>query len=132
MLDIEIKTIPDNKQRYNTVGDYWKKEGKGIFHISDMNNWTHEILIAVHEIVEESLCRARGISNDAITTFDEQYENGRTYGVLDEPGNDPKAPYYKEHQFATKIEKLFAEELGVNWEEYNNLIAKLDDPTQEK
>lgn len=25
MLNIEIKTIPDKDQRYDTVGDYWKK-----------------------------------------------------------------------------------------------------------
>lgn len=126
MLNIEIKTIPDGEQRYNTVGDYWKEGNKEIVRVSDMDNWKYEILVATHEVVEEALCKARGINDDDITNFDEQYEIERKYGVIDEPGNDPRAPYYKEHQFATKIEKLFAEELGVDWDEYNKLITKFD------
>ena len=39
MLNIEIKTIPDAEQRYNTVGDYWKEDGKDVVRISDMGNW---------------------------------------------------------------------------------------------
>lgn len=126
MLNIEIKTIPDKEQRYNTVGDYWKKDGKDIVRISDMGNWKYEMLIVIHELIEESLCRARGISDDAITEFDEQYEKGRKYGVLDEPGNDSEAPYHAEHVFATKIEKYVAEELNIDWEKYNKLTAKFD------
>lgn len=132
MLNIEIKTVPDGEQRYNTVGDYWGENGKEIVRVSDMDNWKYEILVAAHEIVEDALCKARGISDDDITNFDKQYEIERKYGVLDEPGNDPRAPYYKEHQFATKIEKLFAEELGVDWDEHNKLIAKFDDLSLEK
>lgn len=132
MLDINIKTIPDGSQRYNTVGDYWKENGQENFRISDMHNWKYEILVGLHELVEESLCRTRGISEEAITAFDEQYEKRRKYGVLDEPGNDPSAPYHKEHLFATKIEKLVANELGVNWEEYNDAIVHLDDKNRTK
>ena len=129
MLNIEIKTIADKKQRYNTVGDYWDKNGKSFFRVSDMNNWKYEILIALHEIVEAYLCKSRSISENSISKFDEQYEKNRKYGILDEPGNNPNAPYYKEHQFATKIEKLFAKELNIDWKEYNALITKLDDLT---
>lgn len=97
-----------------------------------MRNWKCEVLVAIHELVEQSLCRVHGISNDAITTFDEQYESKRKYGVLDEPGNDSSAPYYREHQLALKIERLLADELGVDWIEYNKVIAKLDDESQKK
>lgn len=129
MLDINIKTIPDDAQRYNTVGDYWNKNGRDNVRVSDMHNWKYEVLVAVHELVEESLCRARGVSDDAITAFDRQYEEGRKYGVPDEPGDDPRAPYHREHQFATKIEKQLAKELGVDWEKYDGAIVKLDDET---
>jgi hypothetical protein len=129
MLNIEIKTVPDNDQRYNTVGDYWKKDGKDEVRVSDMGNWKYEILIAVHELVEEALCRARGISDDAITKFDERYEKHRKHGVLDEPGASQLAPYHKEHSFATKMEKELANELGVDWKEYDRLTIRLDDST---
>jgi hypothetical protein len=131
MLNIEIKTIPDKKQRYNTVGDYWEQNGKELVRISDMQNWKYEILIAVHEILEASLCKARGIHEKVISNFDKKYEKKRKYRILDEPGNDLSAPYYKEHQFALKIEKMFAKELGVDWKEYNKLIVKLDDQTSQ-
>jgi hypothetical protein len=64
MINIEIKTIPDKKQRYNTVGDYWIKDGKEYIRVSDMNNWEYETLIALHELIEATLCRKRGIKND--------------------------------------------------------------------
>jgi hypothetical protein len=130
MLNIEIKTIPDDTQRYNTVGDYWKKDGKDYLRISDMGSWKYEMLVAIHELVEEMLCRARHISDSSITNFDERYEKHRKYGVLDEPGDDKHAPYHKEHAFATKIEKLCSDELGVNWEEYMQLTTRLDDSTK--
>lgn len=126
MLNIEIKTIIDKLQRYNTVGDYWNEKEKIVMRVSDMNNWKFEILTAIHEMVEKFLCKAHGVSDDAITSFDIQYEANRRKDVSDEPGNDPSAPYYKEHQFATKLEKLFAEELGVDWKEYEKIITKLD------
>lgn len=126
MLDIDIKTVPDRSQRYNTVGDYRRKNKKDIIRVSNMNNWKYEVLVAVHEIIEQFLCRSRGINEDAITAFDQHFEKRRNHFLLDEPGNDPDAPYYKEHQFALKIEKLFAQELGVDWNEYNKVIAKLD------
>jgi hypothetical protein len=127
MLNIEIKTIPDDAQRYNTVGDYWKSGGKDELRVSDMGNWKYEMLIAVHELVEEALCRARGISDEAITKFDEGYEKNRKHGVIDEPGASQLAPYHEEHTFANKIERELADELGVDWDEYMRLTTRLDD-----
>lgn len=127
MLHINIKTVPDKKQRYNTVGDYLEyKNGKLVIYVSDMQNWRYEMLVAIHELVEKSLCKARGICDSEITAFDKQYEKQRRRGISDEPGDDPSAPYHREHRFATKIEKLVAKELGINWEEYGNLVTKLD------
>ncbi len=127
MLDIEIKTIADTQQRYNTVGDYYiNEEGKRIFRISDMGNWKYELLIAVHELVESALCKDRGISDASIDAFDMAYEENRdSADIHSEPGNDPNAPYYHEHQFATKIERLLAEELQVDWDTYCEACAAL-------
>lgn len=132
MKKIIIKTIPDSHQRYNTVGDYYKdEEGNRIFAVSDMNNWKYEMLVVVHEMIESALCQDRGISDGQINEFDTSFEQRRLSNPdIGEPGNSPDAPYFKEHQFATKIEKMMAEELNVDWDKYDGLIAKLDRNTE--
>ncbi len=42
-----------------------------------------------------------------------------------EPGDDPDAPYFKEHQFASIIERQMAYELGVDWQAYNKRLDEL-------
>jgi len=128
MKKIIIKTVPDNLQRYNTVGDYYTDDaGNRIFAVSDMNNWKYEMLVVIHEMIEAALCQDRGITDEMIDAFDMNFEleqvtnpHGR------EPGDSTDAPYYKEHQFATKIERMLADELGVAWDEYAALCATLD------
>ncbi|MFA6475944.1 MAG: hypothetical protein WCV68_00860 [Candidatus Paceibacterota bacterium] len=122
---IEIKVIQDEDQRYNTVGDYFVKKDKWEIIVSDLPSWKYEALVAIHELVEMVLCDDRKITNKSIDEFDIEYNKHRPEDDASEPGDDPQAPYYKEHQFATKIEKMMAEELGVDWETYNKAIAKL-------
>ena len=128
MRKIIIKTIPDTHQRYNTVGDYFKDEaGNRVFTVSDMNNWKYEFLIALHELIESALCEARNINDEAIDAFDIAFETKRLSNpAIGMPGDDQNAPYYKEHQFATKIEKMMAVELGVDWETYDGTCAAYD------
>lgn len=127
MLNIHIKTIADKVQRYNTVGDYQTKEdGSQLFTISEMGDKRYEFLIAIHELIESTLCTERGITEDAIDAFDTMYEKNRPAGdFTSEAGDDPEAPYNKEHIFATKIEKMVAEELGVDWKLYCDACAEL-------
>ncbi len=35
------------------------------------------------------------------------------------PGDDPKAPYFKEHLFTTIVERMVAAEIGVEWADYD-------------
>ena len=70
MLNIEIKTIPDKEQRYDTVGDYWKKDGVDEIRVSSISNRQYEFLIAIHEMVEQFLCESAGITDEEITKFD--------------------------------------------------------------
>jgi hypothetical protein len=127
MIHITIKTIPDNTQRYNTVGDYYEDAaGKEVITVSDLGDWRSEVLVAIHELVESSLCKNRGITNKQIDAFDIQYNKDRKGDDGSEPGDDPRAPYYKEHAFAMKIEKIMAEELKVDWNKHNDVIAKLN------
>lgn len=125
MLDLTIKTIPHSSQRYETVGDYVQKDETWGFSISDMKNADYEFLVAVHELIEWYLTQKRGIEEEDITAFDTAYESRRPEGDTSEPGDSPDAPYRKEHQFATEIEKRLAEELGVQWEEYDKAVNAL-------
>lgn len=124
MLHIEIKTIPDKDQRYDTVGDYWEKDGKDEIRVSEMGNRQYEFFVAIHEMIEQFLCENKGITDEDITKFDTEYESKRKVGDASEPGESIYAPYHKEHMFATKIERLLAEECKIDWDKYNHYINK--------
>ena len=82
-----------------------------------------EALIALHEAVEALLCEHAGISPAAVDKFDEAYEARRKKGDDSEPGDDPRAPYHKQHVFAEGIERLLATELGVDWPAYDKEVS---------
>ena len=134
MLDIHIKTIPHKEHRYPTFGDYWRSaDGKQEMRISEMGNDDYAFLIAIHELIEWYLTEKRGVKEEDIKAFDEMFEKERLQGLHDEQkesGFDPRAPYVKEHTFATGIEKQLAKELGVEYDAYNSelnsLFAKLE------
>lgn len=139
MLHIYIDTIPHADQRYLTVGDYWEEcVIKGIttenpiqlpvrraIKVSEMGNIDYEFLVAIHEAIEQHLCHKHGVEEESITQFDMQYEQARPAGNVQEPGNDTRAPYYHEHQFATSIEMQIAAALGVDWDTYDQAVNSL-------
>lgn len=128
-MQIKIKTINRNKQRYPTIGDWvWGKKGDLFIYVSEMFNfkkrlYSYEILVAFHELVEAILCRDRGITQSSVDKFDIQFEKKRTN--QDEPGHDSRAPYKKEHITAEKFERLLAKELNIDWDEYEGYISSL-------
>lgn len=119
-MKIVIETIPHDQQRYPTCGDYWvDPDGTLQIRVSEMGDRHMEVLVAAHELVEVFLCEARGIAEPDVMAFD------MTHPELDDPGHDPRAPYHHEHVFAECVERLFATELGVNWQEYEARLAEL-------
>lgn len=126
-MNIQILSIPHEQQRYPTVGDYWEDEnGAEQVRVSQLADWRHEALIAIHELVEWVLVRHRNISEPAISDFDVAFERDREQAlVLGEPGDDPRAPYRREHFFATNVERLLAAELDVDWRVYETLVDGL-------
>lgn len=154
-MKIVIETIPHEKQRYPTVGDWvCEKEwpagemptgGKVIsqqevlrIKVSDLGDWRKEALIAVHELIEVLICKHDGVSQEAVDKFDFEFEEKRKVGLecspddaetarLEtlEPGDDNDAPYRRQHCIATGIERLLAAELDVSWKEYEDAIYQL-------
>jgi hypothetical protein len=126
-MQIIMRSIPHDQHRYETVGDYYEAGDCIAILTSAMPDPRWEQLVLLHEFVEFMLCRQRGIPEPDIKAFDEMFEAERTAGKWtdEEPGNDPRSPYRKEHQFAEKLERLFADELGVDWAAYEAHCASL-------
>ena len=125
-MNITLKSIPHDQQRYETVGD-WIIDDNGDITIlvSDMGNEDYNFLVALHELVEVKLCIARGIRQEDVDAFDIAFEERRKEGNEDEPGDDPEAPYRREHFFATNVERLMADQLGVDWKAYGDAVYAL-------
>ncbi len=126
---IIVKTIPHSEQRYPTVGDWWFEiDGSLHVRVSEMGNPKYEFLIAYHEIAEAMLCHEKGIKVEDIDAFDTKFEEEREQGLhspTEEPGDSKDAPYKEEHFFATSIERLMAQKLGVDWREYDDTVTNL-------
>lgn len=128
-MEINIKSIPHDEQRYETVGDWFHQSVSGPLHIrvSEMEGEPEDYmwLVALHELIEQRLCQSAGVSAYDVDKFDKDYEVNRRPDDDSEPGDSPAAPYRKQHLFATGIEKLLAAELGVDWADYERAINSL-------
>lgn len=118
-------SINHNLQRYNTIGDYWELNNVTQFRVSKMSDWRYEALVLTHELIEYIIIKHQGISIQEIDDWDIAFEKVREKGNTDEPGDDKRAPYYKAHTFATKIERMLAVILKVNWKQYEKTISNL-------
>lgn len=131
--EISIRTIDHRAQRYPTTGD-WQPVGQTLdVDVSRMADWRCGVLVGIHEAIEGVLCVNAGITDAAVSAFDRDYESRRplyahdpnttadcgcTITYTSEPGDDIHAPYYKQHQLATSVERMLAAELGVSWNDY--------------
>ena len=112
-MKIVIEVIPHHKQRYSTLGDYWFDGHDLQIRVSDMADERMNFAVMLHDLVEVALCIDRDISEPDILAFDQAHPEA------DDPGHLPDAPYHKEHVFAECIERLFAQEIGLNWKDYD-------------
>jgi len=122
-----ISQVPHRKQRYETVGD-WIPGRPAEIRVSKMKDQRYVFLVALHELIEYELCKMHGISDREVVAFDVNFEAERRRNMhpLDaEPGNDPRAPYRSEHDFATTIEMMVAQKLGVKWSDYEKTVLSL-------
>lgn len=120
-----IQTIPHKYQDYETVGNWNFANGVLLVFVSDMGDPRYNFLVGIHEAVEAMICKHRGVKEEDITAFDVEFEKNRPEGNEDEPGDDPNAPYKKEHFTATNVERIVAAELDVDWNEYDKAVMSL-------
>jgi len=122
-----IAQVPHRKQRYETVGD-WIPGKPAQIRVSRMKDQRYVFLVALHEMIEYELCRMHGITDREVVAFDVNFEAERRMNLhpIDaEPGDHPKAPYRNEHAFATMIEMMVAQKLGVSWGDYEKTVLSL-------
>ena len=128
MKPIHYKTIPHTEHRYPTVGDYWETDESIEVRVSQMSDPRFEQLVLIHELVEIFNMQNRSIrladSDDFDIAFEKEREEGK-HAPEQEPGDDPRCPYRKEHRFAENIERQLAHELGVDWHVYNGEVEAL-------
>jgi hypothetical protein len=119
-MRILIESIPHTNQRYETTGDWIiHPNGDITIYVSETGAWKTDYLVALHELIEVALCIDRGISEEEVNTFDISHPE------LEDPGDDIRAPYYKEHQVAVAIERMAAAELNVNWDKHLQTLYNL-------
>lgn len=129
-MEIYQTTKKYSEMRYPTAGDYHYHLGIDLFKfvISQMDSSDYEALIFLHEFIEAYLCWKARIKEEDIASFDILFEKERAEGLHkpeDEPGNDRRAPYYKQHQIATVFEMRFCDKLGIDWNEYEKALMEL-------
>ena len=111
-MNIIMETIPHKRMRYDTLGDWMETESGLLIQVSDRCNKDFktdkgESQCKVHELIEAILCLDRGITAKVVDKFDFKFKG------KGEPGDDPKAPYGKEHRFAMIMEHMLAHERGI-------------------
>ena len=122
-----ISQVPHRKQRYDTVGD-WIPGSPVKIRVSKMKDERYVFLVALHELIEYELCRMNGITDSKVVEFDLSFEKerrARLHSIEAEPGDDPRAPYRDEHGFATFVERMVAQKMGVSWSDYEKAILAL-------
>lgn len=121
-----IQIIPHIFQFYETVGNYGiGTNGEILIFVSDLHDEKFNMLVAIHELVEVTLTQHDGVSEKSITEFDMKFEEKRN-GNLDEPGDDPKAPYRDQHSLATSVERMLTGYMGLNWSDYEKACNSVE------
>lgn len=124
-MDIVIKVIPESEQRKEVNGAdwFWDAEGNLQVRISPMTDWRYEVALAFHEAFEACLCKNNGVSQKSVDEFDMDFDNAHP----DEPdlnaGDEQAAPYHKEHNYATIVDRLFIGACGLKWKDYDDELA---------
>ena len=115
MTRIIIEAVPPDQMRLAAYheegcGDWYFCPHTGDLHIkvAGVDVWDQEdvFLIALHEMIEARLCFKAGVTQGAVDSFDAAFTGEG------EPGDDPAAPYRKQHRAAMLIEHATALFMG--------------------
>lgn len=117
-MKIACETISQHDHRdLGALGDYWYDTlGTLQIRATGLGNPLYEKLIFIHELIEETLTRHKGITEESIMAFDMAHQQSP------EPGLEVDAPYRDEHLLAEAVERLILAQLGIPWKVYNEAV----------
>ena len=116
--EINIRFIEHNKQRYDTLGDYWETPTSIEFRISILPKYCYSFFVLLHELWEKFRNDVLGITDKSVDKFDIDHPE------LDDPGLSLEAPYHKTHMEADAIERIAVVMAGEDWIKYEEAIRK--------
>lgn len=128
---VHLSTDNIKDHRYRSIDD-WDNPSETLDGLifstqtADMGNMDYNFLVLMHALVEQYLCHKHKITDEQVTGFD------MAHPEMDDPGEDPKAPYHKQHQIANDIESTLSVALGVKWFDYETAIDKTLDKFPKK
>lgn len=107
----KLKFKVSKSMRYDDVGDYFDSTIISY----DMKNPIINNAIMLHEFIEYTLIKSAGIAVSMIDDFDTKesapVKHKKEYKL-----------YCKYHRIANKIERLFIENMGIDWKSYQKTI----------
>ena len=128
-LRAKLQSVSTALIRNKQCGDWrFGKRGSIVALSARMEDPRSEVAVSIHEFIEAWLCRDAEISDEEVTAFDLKFELERTEGLHSdsaENGDDPRAPYRKQHVAATKVEKAVCKALGLSWADHCKNVEKL-------
>lgn len=116
-MTFRAKIRTKKRMRYDTLGD-WPNYDNIL--VAEMGNEDYELAVGIHELIEAHLCKRNGITPEQVDEFDMKWE------VNTEPGDEPEAPYAKEHAAATEVEKAVCKALGIDWDTYDQFLSNFN------
>jgi hypothetical protein len=115
-----VHVIPHEEQRYDTVGD-WQWQGDGlVVTVSDLGDHRFNLLVAAHEATEALLSRRDGVTEQEVDAWDLAHPDA------EEPGEVDGCPYFNQHAEASRVERVLADVMRVDWAEYEQAFERLD------
>ncbi len=116
-----VRFMPFGTLKNNDLGDWLEpqQDFRGIT-VAHTGNPDYDLLIAVHEIIEQHLCVRDGVPEADVAAWDAEHNNGDVSG-----GDLPDAPYHHQHKAAEGVEKAAAIALGVDWQAYCDALEAL-------
>lgn len=124
-MDIHATIIPREQHRPEVDGCDWYFDSKDNLNVltSSLGDWRYDALLQIHELIEAVLCKHAGITQQQVDLFDQSFDVAHPNQPDLGAGDDPSAPYFRQHVIATACESIVAHELGVDWNAYNKELA---------
>ena len=120
-MNVQMNVIPHQQQRYDTAGDWQLDVEKDtlVINISFLGDWKMEACLGIHELIEAIRCMADRVDQNLVDQWDLNFKG------KGEPGDDPAAPYHRQHVQASIVERTLARQLGVDWQKYEQKLEEL-------